>query len=158
CPNPTFPSVPPSLPLRRRRLPLPASNHPAKERPPLLAAAPCERPVAGPLCGRRAASGFARGRLPPLRAGRNRPCPRAGAAPADGASTRRHRPCELLPLRVGVAPCECRWPPFQASPGRSQTPPCRGLGHGLAMGGRPCMGAGRPSSSLPMLPKCSMNM
>ncbi|RZS26248.1 hypothetical protein BHM03_00059566, partial [Ensete ventricosum] len=47
-------------------------------------------------------------RLPPLRAGRSRSCPQAPL------------------LRAVVAPCEPRWPPFQAGPSRSQPPPCRG--------------------------------
>ncbi|RZR73160.1 hypothetical protein BHM03_00020932, partial [Ensete ventricosum] len=75
-----------SLPLRKRRLPLPAGNRLAKGWPPLqLAAAPCGRPTAGPLLRPSCCK-----RLPPLRAGRSRPCPRAAATPAGGASARRH--------------------------------------------------------------------
>ncbi|RZS26460.1 hypothetical protein BHM03_00059805, partial [Ensete ventricosum] len=50
---------------------------------------------------------------PPLRAGRNRSCPRVAA------------PCELLPLRA-TAPC--RWPaaPLQGGLGCNRPPPCRG--------------------------------
>ncbi|RRT35644.1 hypothetical protein B296_00036633 [Ensete ventricosum] len=57
-------------------------------------------------------------------------------------------PYRLLSLRVATAPCRRRWPPFWAGPGRNIRPLARGLGRGLAMGGRPCMGAGRGSSPL----------
>ncbi|RZS15163.1 hypothetical protein BHM03_00046949 [Ensete ventricosum] len=58
-------------------------------------------------------------RLPPLRAGRSRSCP----WPA------------LLP--TSAAPYGRRWPPSRAGPGRN-----------LAVGGQPCMGAGRGWSPL----------
>ncbi|RWW47151.1 hypothetical protein BHE74_00046883 [Ensete ventricosum] len=81
CPNPSFPStLPPSLPLRRRRLPLLTGSRPAKGRPPL--------------------------RLSPLRASRCKQlCPRMAVAPAGwpqpvGTSTCRCRPYGLLPLRA----------------------------------------------------------
>ncbi|RWV89810.1 hypothetical protein GW17_00048025 [Ensete ventricosum] len=85
------------------------------------------------------------------------PLPVGGCYSAGSASARRRCPCELLPLWAAVAPCGHRWPPFWAGPGRSQLTPCGGLGRGLAMGGRPCMGAGRPSSSLSSLQKHSEN-
>ncbi|RWV76804.1 hypothetical protein GW17_00062473 [Ensete ventricosum] len=70
--------------------------------PPLLATglaagdsplrAPCNRPPLWvPRCKR----------LPPLRVGRSRPCPRVAL------------------LATGVAPCGRRWPPFRAGPGYS---------------------------------------
>ncbi|RWV81833.1 hypothetical protein GW17_00056711 [Ensete ventricosum] len=81
------------LPLRRRRLPLPTGSRPAKgwpplqlASPPLLAAAPCGRPTADPLCEHRATSGCAHERLSPQRASHNRPCPRVAIAPMGGAS------------------------------------------------------------------------
>ncbi|RWW69371.1 hypothetical protein BHE74_00023028, partial [Ensete ventricosum] len=121
--TPLSPSTPSPLPLRRRRLPLPVGSHPAKGRPPCWRQgwprAPCSRlPLRAPRCKR----------LPPLRAGRCRSCPRAALLPA------------------GAAPMGC-WPPFQTGPG-----------HDLTVGGRSCMGAGRPSSSLPSLQKRSKNM
>ncbi|RRT36658.1 hypothetical protein B296_00055857, partial [Ensete ventricosum] len=78
-------------------------------------------PTAGPLCKLRAVSDCARGRLSPLRAGRNRSCLWVATAPAGGASAHKHHPCGRLSHLAGVA----------------------GLGRGLVMGGRPCMGAGR---------------
>ncbi|RRT49134.1 hypothetical protein B296_00037955, partial [Ensete ventricosum] len=75
--------------------------------------------------------------------------PFAGAAVqavvlTDDASARRCRPYGLLPLRATVAPCGLAL----VAAGH---PLVGGLGRGLAMGGWPCMGAGRPSSSLPSL-------
>ncbi|RWW32166.1 hypothetical protein GW17_00003175 [Ensete ventricosum] len=94
CPNPCFPStpLPPLLPLRRWRLPLPVGNRPAKGRPPLWLAS-------SPLL----AVGMAMGDSP-LRAPYSRLCPRAAVAPTGDASTRRQRPYGLLPLRATVAP------------------------------------------------------
>ncbi|RZR79491.1 hypothetical protein BHM03_00005221 [Ensete ventricosum] len=74
-----------------------------------------------------------------------RVCPRVAAAPTGW-------PQSVMPASVapaGYCPCERRRPPLHAGPGRD-----------LAVGGRPCMGAGRgwsPSSSLPLLQKCSKN-
>ncbi|RRT47049.1 hypothetical protein B296_00026910 [Ensete ventricosum] len=69
-------------------------------------------------------SGCARGRLPPLRVDRSRPCPQApplrAVAPVSGAGL----PCGLALAIVG-------------------RPLAGGLGRGLAVGGRPCMGASR---------------
>ncbi|RRT53333.1 hypothetical protein B296_00042413, partial [Ensete ventricosum] len=64
------------------------------------------------------ASGCARERLPPLRAGHSRSCPQApplrAAAPASGANL----PCELLPY-------ERHQPPLWLGPGHSRSTPCR---------------------------------
>ncbi|RWW36793.1 hypothetical protein BHE74_00058156, partial [Ensete ventricosum] len=74
--TPLSPFAPPSLPLRKRRLPLPSGSHPANGRPPV-------RLVAG------LATGTVLQAVTALRAGRSRPCPRAAAAPVGGASARR---------------------------------------------------------------------
>ncbi|RZS03999.1 hypothetical protein BHM03_00034261, partial [Ensete ventricosum] len=47
------------------------------------------------------------------------------AVPAAGASTHKHHPCELLPLRVGATPCGHRWPPLRAGLGCSRSPSYR---------------------------------
>ncbi|RWW37111.1 hypothetical protein BHE74_00057817, partial [Ensete ventricosum] len=87
------------------------------------AIAPCRRPTADPLCGAYAASGCARGQLPPLLVCRSRPClqvpPLWDATPASGAGL----PCGLA---LAVAGC----------------PLAGGLGRGQAVDGRPFMGDG----------------
>ncbi|RWV92799.1 hypothetical protein GW17_00044792, partial [Ensete ventricosum] len=83
----------------------------------LLAAAPCERPAAGPPCGLPTASDYASGQ-----------CFYPQASPLRSAAT---------PYGLSLAVI-----------GRTLE---GGLGCGLAVGGRPYMGAGRPSSSLPLL-------
>ncbi|RWV87114.1 hypothetical protein GW17_00050929 [Ensete ventricosum] len=88
-------------------------------------------------------------RLPPLRAGRNRPCPRAAVAPKGGAFARRHRP-----LRASLASLS-GWPWSQP------TAPLQGaLATAWPWVVDPAWGlvvAGRPSSSLPSLRKRSKN-
>ncbi|RWV93893.1 hypothetical protein GW17_00043615 [Ensete ventricosum] len=164
--TPLSPSVPPLPPLLlcRRWLPLLADSHPVKGRPPLRlatslllaarlavggsplwAATPCGRPAVGPLCERRAASGCAREWLPPLRADRSWLCSRVAAAPAGGASARRHRPYGWLSPFAGTAGL-----PFGEALAVGSHPHAGSLGYGLAV-------AGRPSSSLPSLQKCSKN-
>ncbi|RWW54129.1 hypothetical protein BHE74_00039309 [Ensete ventricosum] len=64
----------------------------------------------------------------PLRAPCSRPL--GGRRAASGCC-----PCGLLLLRV-IAPCGLAL-------AAASRPLTRGLGHGLAVGGRPCMGAGR---------------
>ncbi|RZR73187.1 hypothetical protein BHM03_00021236, partial [Ensete ventricosum] len=80
-------------------------------------------------------------------AGALQPSPFAGVALAAVGRAHRRCPCGLLPLRIatpasGVGlPCGLG----MAAIGR---PPVGGLGHGLVVGGRPCMGAGRGWSRL----------
>ncbi|RWW36614.1 hypothetical protein BHE74_00058355 [Ensete ventricosum] len=147
--TPLSPSVPSSLPLRRRWLPLHACSRPAKGRqplrlapPPLLAVGlavggnPLRAPYSRPpfwalrckwLCPQAAAA---------LRVGCNRQCLPEAAAPAGGASARRHRPCGLLPLAGAVDL------PFKLALAAANRPLTGGLGRGLTVVGRPCLGAG----------------
>ncbi|RWV89223.1 hypothetical protein GW17_00048633 [Ensete ventricosum] len=114
-------------------------------------------PLFGLAAGRRCPYGLVAGKQPlagwPMAAGGAS----ARRRPSCWCRTGRRSPaCGLLPLRV-AAPCR--------DPGRNRPPTCRGglgcnrqaLAAGLAMGGRPYMGAGRPSSSLPLLQKHSKN-
>ncbi|RWW42303.1 hypothetical protein BHE74_00052160, partial [Ensete ventricosum] len=93
----------------------------------------------------------------PLRAPHcKRLCPRAAAAPTSwlctwaaathegGAFARRRCPYGRLPPLAGAASF-----PFGLAVGAASRPLAGGLGHGLAVGGRPCMGAS--SSLLPSL-------
>ncbi|RWW26954.1 hypothetical protein BHE74_00057394 [Ensete ventricosum] len=153
----------------KRRLPLPTNSHPAKGRPPLwsapltlLAAAPCGRPVADPLL-----------QVPRCK----RVCPRAAATPTGWP-----QPVVLAggyrPYRLAVAsrahkrrPYERRGPPLRVAASTSGAGlPCRlalavadhplvgDLCRGLAVGGRPCMGAGRGwPPLLAALQKCNKN-
>ncbi|RRT84923.1 hypothetical protein B296_00008340, partial [Ensete ventricosum] len=69
------------------------------------------------------------------------------SAPFAGITLQAGVPARAAPM--GYCPCERRRLPILAGPGRS-----------LAVGGRPCIGlvvAGRPSSMLPSLQKCSKN-
>ncbi|RRT34641.1 hypothetical protein B296_00042524, partial [Ensete ventricosum] len=62
---------------------------------------------------------------------------------------------QALPLQVvapagGYRPLRARWPPFRAGPSRNRPPLAAvgcllagDLGRGLAVGGRPCIGADR---------------
>ncbi|RWV77005.1 hypothetical protein GW17_00062228 [Ensete ventricosum] len=79
----------------------------------------------------------------------NRPLCRRTAGSRGWQPLARWRP----PLvRVALQPA-----PFRA-PRCGRLPPLRaGLGHDLVVGGRPCMGASRPSSSLPSLRKRNKN-
>ncbi|RWV93999.1 hypothetical protein GW17_00043503 [Ensete ventricosum] len=105
---------------------------------------------------------------PPLRASRcKRVCLRATAAPAGW-------PQPVVPTSVayvGCCPHKRRRPPLRATALASgaslpcglalavaDRPLARGLGRGLAVGGRPYMGAGHPSSSLPSLRKYNKNV
>ncbi|RWW47529.1 hypothetical protein BHE74_00046469, partial [Ensete ventricosum] len=123
--TPLTPSASPLVPLRKRWLPLPDGSHPAKGQPPL-------RPAPPPLLAAGLAAGGSPLRAPcirpRLRALRcKRACPWA-AAPASGAD---------LPYGLALAAAD--------------RPLAGDLGRGLAVDGRPCIRAGRSSSSLPLL-------
>ncbi|RZS14302.1 hypothetical protein BHM03_00045975, partial [Ensete ventricosum] len=131
CPNPSCPihiAVAVAA-LCRRRLSLPADSHPTKGWPPL-------RPAPSPLLVASLAAGDCPLRvpysLPPLRAPCcKRVCPRAATTPAcrscplasplrvDALASGAGLPCGLLPLRAVLASL------------------ARGIGRGLAVGGRP---------------------
>ncbi|RWV92689.1 hypothetical protein BHE74_00055037 [Ensete ventricosum] len=110
--TPLSPSAPPSLPLHRRRLPLPTRSRPAKGWPPLRLAPP-------PFLAARLAAGGN-----PFRAPYSRPpcCYHCGRQP---------------PL-AGVVGF-----PFELALAAASRPLAGGLSRDLAVGGRPCMGAGR---------------
>ncbi|RWV78046.1 hypothetical protein GW17_00061049 [Ensete ventricosum] len=133
--TPLSPSTSPSLPLRRQWLPLPTSSCPAKGRPPLRLAPP-------PLL----AAGLAAGM------GDCRPCRLAATGRAHGRCF-----CSQAPPLWAAAPCGHRWPLFRATLAASNRPLAGDLCHDLAVGGRPYMGAGRPSSSRPSLRKHNKN-
>ncbi|RWV83658.1 hypothetical protein GW17_00054710, partial [Ensete ventricosum] len=122
--TPLAPSTPlsPLLPLRRQWLPLSADSHPAKGRPPLQ--------LAPPLL---LAAGLAAGGSPLW-------TPTANPLCRDHAARRCARG-QLPPLRAAALvsgtslPCGLA----MAAVGRPLT---GGLGHGLVVGGRPCMEAG----------------
>ncbi|RZS15020.1 hypothetical protein BHM03_00046799 [Ensete ventricosum] len=161
CPNPSFPlyvAITATAPAQ-------AVAALARWQPPCQGAA---TPVAGAVT--LLAAGLAAGNSP-LRAPYSRPplwalhckrlCLRVVAAPAGwpqptvpagGTSARKHCPCGLLPPLAGTVGL-----PFGLALAKANRPLAGGLGRGLAVGGRPCMGAGRPSSSLPSLQKCSKN-
>ncbi|RWW08688.1 hypothetical protein GW17_00027857 [Ensete ventricosum] len=120
--SPLSPLAPPSLPLPlyRRRLPLPTGNRPCWRHGWPRAIAPYRGPTVGPLCGRRAASG----------------CRLNGLATVDRAHIRRS--CEQMsPLASAVGL------PFGMALVTVSRPLAGGLGRGLAVGGRPYMGASR---------------
>ncbi|RWV98286.1 hypothetical protein GW17_00038876 [Ensete ventricosum] len=78
-------------------------------------------------------------------------CPIATLPRGGHPCGRRHRPLQVAALASDIGlPCGLAL----AAAGHSLV---GGLGYGLAVGGRPCMGAGRPSSSLPSLRKRSKN-
>ncbi|RZS15765.1 hypothetical protein BHM03_00047641, partial [Ensete ventricosum] len=152
CPNPSFPfCVTATAPtqattaLARWQLPCKGAATPtAGAVAPAGGRAGCGRPAAGPLFGHCAASGCAHGRLSPLRDGRSRPCPWAATAPAGGAFAYKCHPAGCCPYG--------RLPPLAGAAGLPfalalviTAAPLQGA---LAVGGRPCMGAGRGSSPL----------
>ncbi|RRT31532.1 hypothetical protein B296_00049438, partial [Ensete ventricosum] len=82
-----------------------------------------------------------RGRQP--LAGALQSTPFSGAAlqvvvPAGGASTRKCHPCGRLSPFASVGGL-----PFGLALAAASCPLVRGLGRGLAVGGRPCLGTGR---------------
>ncbi|RRT71257.1 hypothetical protein B296_00013249, partial [Ensete ventricosum] len=98
CPSPLAPFVP-SLPLHRRRLPLPTGSHPPKGQPPLL-------PTSQPLLAASGSPLRASYSRPPLRVPRyKRLCPRATLLHI-GAVAASCCPYGLSPL-AGVAGLPC---------------------------------------------------
>ncbi|RWW18899.1 hypothetical protein GW17_00017082 [Ensete ventricosum] len=142
--NPSFPLCT----VAAAAAPTQATNALARWRPPLWLVPPLLA-VGLAAGGRPVRAPYSR---PPLRALHcKRLCPRvvllpAGTTPAGCCAFGR-----LLPL-AGAAGL-----PFGLALAIASRPQAGGLGRGLAVGGWPCMGAGRPSSSLPSLRKRSKN-
>ncbi|RZS28297.1 hypothetical protein BHM03_00061870 [Ensete ventricosum] len=127
---PLAPSTPPSssfLPLHKRWQPLPPDSHLAKGRPPLRSVAPCRRLQPAPFAGAALQASVLAGGCHPF-----------GLAVADRA--RRRCPCQLLPRQV-ASPLRVAAPPSGA--GLPYGLALAVANRGLAVGGRPYIGAGR---------------
>ncbi|RZS22245.1 hypothetical protein BHM03_00054992 [Ensete ventricosum] len=126
--------------MRRRRLPLLADSHPAKGWPP----------PAGCRAGHGGRPLWVPDNWPPLQAPPcKQVCSRAAAAPAGYCHRKRRQP----PLRA-IAPASGVGLPSGLALAAAGRPLPGGLRCGLAVGGRPCMGAGRPSTSLEIVYPC----